>query len=404
VPVAIRLLEARSKVSLRARLAAACRRLAARAKPAELAQNAQPSLVVYTAIFGGRDTLKEPSILTPGARYVCFTDEPLRSDVWEIVRAAVRVGGPRRTSRWYKLLPHRHFQADYSLWIDGSFRVNVDVRPMIERYLGQADLAVYRHPYRDCIFELSEELIRHRLDDPARIRQQVERYRAEGLPEHAGLIPGGVLLRRHTPAIERFNEAWWHEYEHGSVRDVLGLRYATWRTAIPLAFIDGHVLENPELQFLDHRSQRLAEEYCPEAWARLVPPRSVATFPADLANTALEYAGVHQDGWLAESAFFGLDQPSAPSLLVVRGMVPLLDDPGFTTELQVLVDGQEVARQQPGLGDFEVRVPAPPGAGRRRVGLRFSASQQLPEAVPRQVSALLRFVGFEESAEASSGR
>jgi hypothetical protein len=80
-------------------------------------------------------------------------------------------------------------------------------------------------------------------------------------------------------------------------------------------------------------------------------------------------------------------------------MIPLVDDPAFTTELQVLVDGAEVGRARLGLGDFEVRLPAPPRAGRRRVGLRFSATQQLPEAVPRQVSALARFVGFEEAAD-----
>jgi hypothetical protein len=250
-----------------------------------------PRLVVYTAIFGGRDTLKAPTVLTPDARYVCFTDEPLRSDVWEVVRASITPDGPRRTSRWYKLLPHRLFQTDYSLWVDGSFRINVNVWDMIARYLRRADVGVYRHPEMDCIYELSERLIGFRVDDPDRIRRQVARYRSEGLPEHAGLVHGAILLRRHTPAVDRLNEAWWREYEQGSVRDVLGLRYCTWRVGIPLGIIDGHVLRNPELEFLGHRRQRLAEEFRQEEWARLTPPPAVSTFPSDLANTALEYGG-----------------------------------------------------------------------------------------------------------------
>ena len=42
-------------------------------------------LVVYTAIFGGRDNLQEPTAVEPGIEYVCFTDNPrLKSATWRI--------------------------------------------------------------------------------------------------------------------------------------------------------------------------------------------------------------------------------------------------------------------------------------------------------------------------------
>lgn len=353
--------------------------------------------MIYTAIFGGRDTLKDPKIRTPGARYVCFTDEPLRSDVWEIVRAPVEDGSPRRTSRTYKLLPHRYFETEYSLWVDASFCINVDVRTLMECYLARADLALFNNPVADCVYELSERLIQIRLDSPDRIRSQIQRYRSEGLPERGGVLHGAVLLRRHTPEIARFNEAWWDEYQRGSVRDVLSLRYCSWRLGIPVGIIEGHVLKSPAVEFLDHRSQRLRSEFVQDEWERLPPPEVVAAFPADLDNTALEYAGVYADGWLARSAFLGLRQPDGSSALTVSMMVPGIDDPAFTTELRVLVDGAEVAQHRLGLGESRLQILVPPGAGRRRVDLHFSADQPLPEPIPRRVAALAQRIGFEGS-------
>ena len=35
----------------------------------------------------------------------------------------------------------------------------------------------------------------------------------------------------------------------------------------------------------------------------------MAAFPADLTYPDLEYSGIYEDGWIAESAFFSLSQP-----------------------------------------------------------------------------------------------
>lgn len=356
----------------------------------------RPRLVVFTAIFGGRDTLKEPTIVTPGARYICFTDEPLRSDTWEIVRRPLEEGDPRRTSRRFKLLAHRAVEADCSLWVDGSFQINVDVRDLIARYLGEADLAVYRDLEHDNLVAYGELLIRLGLDSRERVEAQIRRYLAEGLPERLAILPGGVLLRRHTPAVARLNEAWWDEYRRGSVRDMLSLCYVVWRTNLPVAVIDGDIMRNAALRYLDHRAGRRAAEFDPAAWERLRPPTAIAAFPADLTNTALEYAGLYADGWLAGAAFVGLWQPDRATCLVISLMVPLIADPDFATEVEVRLDGAEPLRRTLPLGDTVLRLPVAGPGRRRRVDLRCSALQQLPgEAIPRRVAALLRSVGFE---------
>ena len=50
----------------------------------------------------------DPTVITPDCRYVCFTDQPLQSEIWEIVPVPSS-DNPRRTSRYYKMKPHRLF-------------------------------------------------------------------------------------------------------------------------------------------------------------------------------------------------------------------------------------------------------------------------------------------------------
>ena len=112
-------------------------------------------LVVYTAIFGGVDELKDPAVISSECDYVCFTDDPhLRSDIWRFESTHRPDLDPGRRSRHPKLLPHRYFpRHEYSLWLDGSLKLVCDPFHMIDRHLGRQDIALFKHPDRDCIYQ-----------------------------------------------------------------------------------------------------------------------------------------------------------------------------------------------------------------------------------------------------------
>jgi hypothetical protein len=203
-----------------------------------------------------------------------------------------------------------------------------------------------------------------------------------------------VLLRRHTAVIEQMNEAWWYELGIGSSRDQLSFGYTLWRLGIPVGTLHGVTFQDADLEFLDHRSQRLVSEFDRDEWLQLEPPAAVATFPADLSGTALEYSGIYSDGWLQDTVMVGLQQPTNASHLAVRGMVPLIDEPSFSTDLHVTIGEMVRTRTTLGPGDFELEVPVAPVEGRHRVRLHFSDGQMLPERFRRRVSALAFFVGF----------
>ena len=201
--------------------------------------------VVYTAITGERDRLKDPLFVPPGWRFVCFTDSPrVSSKIWE-VRPPIWSspdGDPRRTARWHKINAHLLFpNNDVSIWADASVHATGDWRQLLW-YLGSFGLASYRHYARDCLYSEARECLRLGLDDPALILQQLARYRAEGYPEHNGLCETTILVRRHCdPKMIQFAELWWDEVRRGSKRDQISVNYCAWRLGIPFGIVNDKI-------------------------------------------------------------------------------------------------------------------------------------------------------------------
>jgi hypothetical protein len=197
-------------------------------------------IVVYTAITGGRDTLKGDQCFE-GADFVAFTDLDAPASRWQVRRACTAFDSPRANAKIHKVLPQLYLHGyEYSLWIDGSIRLLRPIRELIQLYLAHTDLAVFRHPERDCLYDEAEVCRAAGLDDSAVIDYQIRRYSAEGYPAHNGLIAAGVILRRHTPAIERFSNAWWSEICQGSIRDQLSINYVLHSLGMtPAYFPDG---------------------------------------------------------------------------------------------------------------------------------------------------------------------
>jgi hypothetical protein len=125
-------------------------------------------------------------------------------------------------------------------------------------------------------------------------------------------------------------------------------------------------------------------------------PEKVERFPADLAPAQLEASGMYPDGWTSRRAAANLKQPTAASTLRIRGTVPLINDPAYTADVVLLIDDAEVGRRTVGVGDFQLSAPLTTAAGKHRVGVLFTAGQQLPGGDGRDVGARLSFLGFEK--------
>ncbi|HEU5111861.1 MAG TPA: sulfotransferase [Acidimicrobiia bacterium] len=292
-------------------------------------------MIVYTAIFNNYDLLQSPPPVE-GVRYVCITEErPPSPNGWELHLVEGSVLPHPYAQRAYKILAHRVFpEADVSLYLDGTFELLVDPRRLVERYLADTDLALFRHPQRDGVYsELSA------CADLGKERKEIttlteQRYRAQGMPETGYLHAAGVLLRRHTDEIGDFNERWMMEVIDSSVRDQPALANTLWRTGVPVATIDEDIWNSKLVAYHPHRDKML-----PEGRQYLFMggnPRSGTTALCDLLNRdrriilGMErYRRIREEitpDHFTRSKFFSPDE--SETTFLPKRLMPL-DRPGF---------------------------------------------------------------------------
>lgn len=223
-------------------------------------------IAVYTAIFGCKDKLQEQPQF-PGVDYICFTDAKIhRTRTWQLVIDAPNHTDPRRSAKIYKILPHRYLsQYKYSIWIDGNWVLRRNPWELVEQYLTETPIAVFRHPARASVYAEAEECIRRQKDTVATIQAQMARYQALQYPD-AALAACTVLVRQHGhKVLMAAMETWWSEIVHASVRDQLSFNFALEQQGLPYATLPGELYANDYFQptqhlFMQHTPDRLTRQ------------------------------------------------------------------------------------------------------------------------------------------------
>jgi len=184
--------------------------------------------ICYTAIFGDYEELKEPTPVTPGWRYICYTDQPLKSDVWEIVQMKV-IDTPQRTARWVKIMGWVDWQ--FSMWVDASFQINCDLNEWWALRF-KSPFSAARHPLRSDIYAEARSCIINNRGDNGKVQKQDDRYRAMHFPMNTGIITSGIMLRENTPECIDLHEKWWSELSRESVRDQLSFAFVSYGSTL----------------------------------------------------------------------------------------------------------------------------------------------------------------------------
>lgn len=238
------------------------------------------NIVTYTAIFGNIDRLWSVYPLARGqSDRVVFTDNGdlrevgLWSDdertairkgtsgmstprAWEPMRAEAAYG-PRRTARHYKALPHHYMpDADVWIWVDGNVRLLAPPKVIVDKYLGDADLAIFKHPDRDCLYNEAAFCAKVHKGSPGILGKQTRLYEVEGMPRKWGLPETRVVIRRNTERIRELNDLWWHEIQEHSVRDQVSLPFVCWKLGLRWREIPGRCWvrnEHPHFHYEKHK-------------------------------------------------------------------------------------------------------------------------------------------------------
>lgn len=207
-------------------------------------------LVVYTALIGEGWTLKDPTVVEPKVRYVCFTDRGgIRSNVWE-VRKVNPQGDPRMQCRHFKCIPWAQFpHAEYSVWLDSKFTLMVRPSPLVEHWLENWDMVALRHPDRDTIQEEAHAISQLGMLPREKVDAQAAKYAKAGFNRQRALTSTGICIRRHSPVVRHFGELWWEEIKQGLIRDQMSVDYCAWVAGLKIGYMVGHYRDNPYTQW-----------------------------------------------------------------------------------------------------------------------------------------------------------
>ena len=200
-------------------------------------------VVVYTSAFGSDAKLREAKIF-PGVDYVCFTDQPhlksqMKIQTWKINR------WPRSQGRWskaFKILPHRYFKKySYSLWIDPTHRLVVHPFYLIDRFLTDSDIALFKDKKKRLVADELERRIQKGTKSEEAMKTWIKPFESRD----QALSSSTVILRKHdSPPLQKSMADWWVElYGHGK-SEQLCLDYALKKQDIRSCLIPGHVDHN----------------------------------------------------------------------------------------------------------------------------------------------------------------
>lgn len=202
--------------------------------------------VVYTTVFGNTDPLHE--LKHKGkARYICFTDQEIKSETWEVIKV-LPTKAPATKSRRYKCQPHLIFGDTPTIWVDACLDCFFDPEDLLKKYKGV--ITNFEHPDRCRIKNEAKAIIKAQKAPEKEITNQLSAYQKEGFDLDSrpmqSLSNNGFILRRNC---QKLNELWWHEVKTKSRRDQMSLDYCAWKLGITINKFQGNIRKNPYVKY-----------------------------------------------------------------------------------------------------------------------------------------------------------
>ena len=146
----------------------------------------------------------------------------------------------RRDAKVYKVLPFAFLpDYDYYFWVDSTHILEQNPHEVIEKYLKDSDVAVFKHPERDCIYIEGEFVKQIRFDHPNLLEDQLAFYKDVCYPEHNGLYELPVRVQRNNSLTQRMGWMWWEQICMFSSRDQISFPFTCHQLGIKPAILPG---------------------------------------------------------------------------------------------------------------------------------------------------------------------
>lgn len=140
---------------------------------------------------------------------------PLYSNSWDDVYSA------RRSAKLPKAMTH-HLLPEYDIyvWHDATNCLSASPNTVL-KCLENADCAMFKHPFRDCVYDEASVILQDKIDHPSLVKDTVSYLRANKFPAHFGLFEMTAFIRRNNEQTNRAFTEWFSLISRYSSRDQL---------------------------------------------------------------------------------------------------------------------------------------------------------------------------------------
>jgi len=191
----------------------------------------------------GTNRLLDP-IPFEGVDYHAFVDDNATNNKW-ITHPIIEFSNDptytnRRNAKVYKILPFAFLpDYDYFFWVDSTHRLETNPYEVIDKYLKDTDIAVFKHPERGCIYPEGKIVMDIKFDHPNLIEDQLAFYRDLCYPENNGLYELPVRVQRNTLTTQRMGWMWWEQICMFSSRDQISFPFVCSQLGIKPSILPG---------------------------------------------------------------------------------------------------------------------------------------------------------------------
>ena len=206
-------------------------------------------IAILTAITRDKPAGLSDPVLGPaheGVDYFAFVDRPFPCNVWNQIRlpnfSNIDQWTGRRNAKYPKVFGSFVIPGyDFYIWQDSYLETRVPPKAIVETFLqGDADIALFRHPERDCVYDEMNFVKQINYDNHNVLDECINFYRSKGYPEKNGMLfELSAFVYRNNDRMRLFMLSWWELINKFSSRDQCTFPYLMWKYNIKYNLFPG---------------------------------------------------------------------------------------------------------------------------------------------------------------------
>lgn len=189
-------------------------------------------IAVLTSLIGlETSTLKDPSNLFANIDYYAFVDKNYNSKIWKEIdlpkfSTVDNIFANRRNAKLPKILGSILVPGyDYYIWHDHHLDINVNPKIMVDMFLMNSDMGLFKHQYRSCVYDEMDAILDHNFETVGNIISTRNFLRQNNYPSNAGLFELSSFIYRNTFETRQMFLSWWELICRFSSRDQITFPY-----------------------------------------------------------------------------------------------------------------------------------------------------------------------------------